>query len=136
MLRNKFYDLFEEMKRIATADNTFVIAVDDCFSLRGELRNIAKLAGGANASLLLASRSIAYDSEEDIRNHISEDTEFRVFDTEVLDDTEAHSIIRCTDRIGGWGTSVRSSREKYLTVTRNHSSRLSGFLLKGTSKNW
>ena len=129
VLRNKFYDLFEEVKRIATVDNTFVIAIDDCFSLRGELGDIVKLASGANASLLLASRSIAYDSEEDIRNHINEDTQFRVFDTEVLDDDEAHSIIRCTDRIAGWGTSVRSGREKYLTVTRNHSSRLSGFLL-------
>ena len=129
VLRNKFYDLFDEIKRIATVDNTFVIAIDDCFSLRGELRDIAKLADEANASLLLASRSIAYDSEEDIRNHISEDTQFQVFDTEVLDDNEAHSVIRCTDRIGGWGTSVRSGREKYLAVTRSHSSRLSGFLL-------
>ena len=129
VLRSRYYDLFEEITRIMNVDSNIVIAIDDCFTLREEMKSIVKLVTGTNASLLLASRSIAYDSEEDIRNHTDDGTEFRIFDTEVLDRHEAQSVVRCTDRIGGWGTSVHSNRDKLRMVIEAHSARLSAFLL-------
>jgi len=128
-LQSKFSDLLSEAQEIIEANPTAILAIDSCYSLRSDLREIVKLADAAGTRLLLSSRTLAHDSEEDLRTLLSEHSRFRVFDTEILDQEEGLTIIDCTDRISGWGSSVSGLNQKRRILERDHSSRLSGFLL-------
>lgn len=128
-LRSKFSDLLAEAKKIIDSHPTAIIAIDDCYSLKSDLREIVKAADGAGTRLLLASRTLAHDSEGDLRAELSADSNYKTFDTEVLDENEGSVIISCTDRIAGWGANVSGPAQKRRILERDHSSRLSGFLL-------
>lgn len=128
-LNSKFYDLLSEAKSIVEAHPTSILAIDNCFSLRSELREIVKLANEAGTRILLASRTLAYDTEQDLREILIKDAPFQTFDTEILSESEGLTIIECTDRIGGWGETVSNLSKKRKILERDHSSRLSGFLL-------
>lgn len=128
-LRSKFSDLLSEARKIIETNPTAILAIDNCYSLRSDLREIVKLADGAGTRLLLSARTLAHDSEEDLRTLLNEHSQFKVFDTEVLDREEGLTIIDCTDRISGWGSGVSGLTQKLRILERDHSSRLSGFLL-------
>lgn len=128
-LQSKFYDLLPEAKKIISAHPNAILAIDNCYSLKSDLREIVKAADLAGMRILLAARTLAHDSEEDLRVIIDKDTKYRIFDTEVLNDIEGRSVISCTDRISGWGSSVSGDSQKHRILERDHGSRLSGFLL-------
>ncbi len=128
-LQSKFYDLITEARSILQIHPTCILAIDNCFSLKSDLREIVEYANRSGAKMLLSSRTIAYDSEEDIKPLLSEDTPYKFFDTEVLNEDEGNSIIECTDRIGGWGTTASTYPQKRRILQRDNHSRLSGFLL-------
>lgn len=128
-LRSKYYDLKSEAQTILREFPNCVLAIDDCFSLKEDIREIIGAANASGAKLLLTSRTIAYDSEEDIQSLLKAGTPYKKFDTEILDEQECNSIIDCTDRIGGWGASVSTYRQKSQIIRRENNSRLSGFLL-------
>ena len=129
VLRSKFYDLVEEARRISEAHPTAIIVIDDCFSLRGDLVKILKYFNNAQNRMLLSSRTLAHDSEEDLRTQLQEDAEYRIFDSEILNYDEGIELISCTDRIAGWGAQVSGISQKRRILERGHNSRLSGFLL-------
>lgn len=60
-LHGKFYDLLEETRKILSSVPNPVIIVDDCFSLRADLKEIIKCASLSGARLLLSSRTLARD---------------------------------------------------------------------------
>lgn len=128
-LRSKFYDLVEEAKSILAIHPTCVLAIDDCFSLKDDFREILRNANTRGARVLLSSRTLAYDSEEDISLVLNDDTPYVVFNTEILNGDEGDSIIGCTDRIGGWGDRASTNTQKFRILERDCRSRLSGFLL-------
>ena len=128
-LQSKYYDLLTEAKRVIDTHPTAIIAIDNCYSLRSDLRDILKAADAAGTRVLLSARTLAHDSEEDLRTVLSADTRFRAFDTEILDEDEGLAVISCADRISGWGAHVSGITQKRRVLERDHSSRLSGFLL-------
>lgn len=128
-LNVKFHDFLSEAKRIIETTPNVILVIDNCFSLKSELDEIIERADGAGTRLLLGSRTLAYDSEPDMQARLVEGTQFMLFDTEVLNETERDSLIHCADRIGVWGRNVTSRSEKIRIVEKTHSSRLSSFLL-------
>lgn len=128
-LNAKFHDFLDEARKIIDAFPHVILAIDNCFSLKKDLDEVLERADGAGSRLLLGSRTLAYDSEPDLRARLLEGTKFKLYDTEVLDQNERDSLIHCADRIGVWGSSVTSLNEKIRVVEKTHHSRLSSFLL-------
>ena len=128
-LQSKYSDLLTEARKIIETNPSSILAIDNCYSLRSDLREIVKVAAAAGTRLLLSSRTLAHDSEEDLRTLLDEKNELRIFDTEILDRDEGSTVIGCTDRISGWGSSVSGLSQKIRILEREHNSRLSGFLL-------
>lgn len=128
-LRQKYHDLVREAQRIIEQNPNAVFVIDDCFTLRDELPRLLGILNGAGARILLASRTLPHDSEIDLQTVLLEDTPFKTFDTEQLDDSEVTSIVECTNRVGGWGTDASTDGQKIKIVQKDHASRLSGFLL-------
>ena len=111
-LQSKFNDLLPEAKKIILNSPDAILAIDNCYSLKADLREIVKTAAEVGMRLLLSSRTLAHDSEEDLRVNFGRETTYHTFDTEVLDDVEGRAIISCTDRISGWGSSVSGEAQK------------------------
>lgn len=128
-LRAKFHNMIPEAGAILEQYPDCIIAIDDCFSLKSDLHELIKLANGCGAKMLLSSRSIAYDSEEDIRPLLAGNSPFRKFDVDVLHATEERSVISCADRIGCWGANVSSDKQKLRILQYDNKSHLAGFLL-------
>lgn len=128
-LNAKFHDFLDEARRIIEAHPNAILAIDNCFSLKKDLDEVIKRADGAGSRLLLSSRTLAYDSEPDLRARLFETTKFKLYDTEVLDELEQDSLIHCADRIGVWGSNAKSRNDKVRIIEKNHHSRLSSFLL-------
>lgn len=128
-LNAKFHDFLDEARKIIETSPNAILVIDNCFSLKRELDEIIERANGAGTRLLLGSRTLAYDSEPDLRTRLIEGTKFKLFDTDILDETERDSLIHCADRIGVWGSNVTSQSQKVRLVEKSHSSRLSSFLL-------
>jgi hypothetical protein len=128
-LRSKFYDLLSEAKSILKEHPNCILAIDDCFSLKDDIREILTCANSCGARMLLSSRTLAYDSVEDISTLLIKGTPYKVFDTEILNENEGNAIISCTNRIGGWGATASTSAQKHRILERENNSRLSGFLL-------
>lgn len=128
-LNAKFYDFLDEARKIIDTYPTAILAIDNCFSIKGDLDEILKHANSAGSCLLLASRTLAYDSEPDLRSRLMADTRFQTFDTEILNETERDNVIHCADRIGVWGMNAASLSDKKRIIERTHHSRLSSFLL-------
>lgn len=103
--------------------------IDNCFSLKSDLDEILERADDAGTRLLLGSRTLAYDSEPDLRVRLIKGTKFKLFDTEILNETEKEGLVHCADRIGAWGSQVSSHRQKIQVIESTHNSRLSSFLL-------
>jgi hypothetical protein len=128
-LNSKFYDFLDEARNIIHKFPSAIIAIDNCFSISRDLDEILERANASGSRLLLGSRTLAYDSEPDLRSRLMEETQFRVFDTEILNEDERDGVIHCADRIGVWGTRAATRTEKIRLVERTHHSRLSSFLL-------
>lgn len=128
-LNAKFHDFLDEAERIMDAFPHAILAIDNCFSLRKDLYAIIERADARGSRLLLGSRTLAYDSEPDLRARLLEGTSFKLFDTEILDETERDSLIHCADRIGIWGSNATSQNQKVRLIEKTHNSRLSSFLL-------
>lgn len=128
-LNAKFYDLVKEAESIIRENSDFIIAIDNCFSLNKDLIQILNFANKSGTRVLLAARTLAYDSEADLRAQLDNEFRFKTFDTEILHEIEGNSLISCTDRIGGWGATVSELKQKRRILERDHKSRLSGFLL-------
>lgn len=128
-LDSKYHGLSDEARRIMNENSGVILAIDDCFSLLEEFREIVKFADSVDSYLLLTSRSLAYDSEADLRDIISDSEKFKVFDTEILNSNEIDGIIDCTDRISGWGKDASSHVQKQKIISNYSNGRLSGFLL-------
>lgn len=119
----------DEARKIIDTQPKAVIAIDNCFSLKSGLDEIVERADGAGTRLLLGSRTLAYDSEPDLRAKLFKGTSFQLFDTEVLDEREREGLVHCADRIGVWGQDISSASQKLRIVEKAHSSHLSSFLL-------
>lgn len=128
-LRNRYHDLVREAQRIIEIYPVAIFVIDDCFTLRDQLAPLLSVLNGAGVRCLLSSRTLPYDSEVDLRTIILDDTPFELFDTEILDEEEASSLVQVTNRVGGWGTTASSNTEKMKVVKKEHAGRLSGFLL-------
>jgi len=128
-LNVKYHDYLDEVRRVIEAYPKAIIVIDNCFSLRGDLDEVLERADHAGTRLLLGSRTLAYDSEPDLRAKLLEGTDFKVFDTEILDEKERVGLVHCADRIGVWGLDVSSRSQKFRVVEKVHNSRLSSFLL-------
>ena len=123
-------NLLEEVKTIINKFPDSVIVIDNCFSdLRESIGDIVKMFNESGHRLLLASRSFAHDSEEDLKNIISKETPFKIFDTEILNQQEAKDIINCADRLAVWDKKVKSFGQKKQILERTNHSRLASFLL-------
>ncbi len=128
-LEGKYEDMCEELKKIASKESNVIIAIDDCYALQSRLGEILEEISSKGMCALLSSRTLARDSEEDLRNFITHETEYKSFDIDILDETECDSLIDCTDRIAGWEGDVLSLTEKKKILKKRHTSRLSSFLL-------
>ncbi len=125
-----YHNLLEEVKTIINKFPDSVIVIDDCFSdLRESIRDIVKMFNESGHRLLLASRSFAHDSEEDLKNIINKETPFKIFDTEILNQQEAKDIINCADRLAVWDKNIKSFGQKKYILERTNHSRLASFLL-------
>ncbi len=130
--RTSFNNLLEleEVKIIINEFPNSVIVIDDCFSeLKNSIRDIVKMFNQSGHRLLLASRTFAHDSEEDLKNIISKETPFKIFDTDILNQQESEDIISCADRLAVWGTNVKSFRQKKEILEETNRSYLASFLL-------
>ncbi len=127
--KTSFNSLLKEVKIIIKDFPDSVVIIDDCFGLKDSIRDVIKIFNDAGHKLLLASRTLAYDFEEDLKNIISKETSFKLFDTETLNREEGEYLIDCADRIGIWGKSVKSPRQKKEILKKENYSRLSSFLL-------
>jgi len=128
-LQSKFTNLVAEAYKILDNKPLCCLVIDDCFSLHGDLKRIIAKANDSGTNVLLASRTLARDSEKDIQEYLSEDTSFRAYDIELLTDQEKLSLIECTDRLAGWGIQNTSLSAKKRIIEVNGNSRLSGCLL-------
>jgi hypothetical protein len=128
-LRNRFNDMASEVRKILMVQPGCTIAIDDCYSLREDLDRIVGEVNSTGAKLLLTSRTLAHDSAPDIRRNMLEDTPYRTFDIDILNTHEIDDLIDCTDRIGGWGSTVQSRSQKRKIIEREKNSRLAGFIL-------
>lgn len=129
LLEAKYSSLLSEAKDIIERYSNSVLFIDDCFTLRNEVKEIVLHAEKFNVTLVLASRTLARDAEEDIREILSVEGKFKEFDSEVLMEDEVYDIIECADRIAGWGGKVANFSQKKKIVESDGNSRLSGFLL-------
>ncbi len=127
--KTSFNNLLQEVKIIIKEFPNSVVVIDDCFGLKDSIRDVIKIFNESGHKLLLASRTLAYDFEEDLRSIIDEKTPFKTFDTEILSQEEGEDLIDCADRMGIWGKDVKSSIEKQEILERDNHSRLSSFLL-------
>lgn len=128
-LNTKYHDYLDEARRIIESFPQAILVIDNCFALKADLDEILVRADGAGTRLLLGSRTLAYDSEPDLRAKLLEGTSFELFDTEVLDGEERNGLIHCADRIGAWGKDASTAKQKHWIVENTHNSRLSSFLL-------
>ncbi|MCA8835463.1 MAG: SIR2 family protein [Proteobacteria bacterium] len=128
--KTPYPNLLEEVKTIINKYPDSVIVIDNCFSdLRESIGDIVKMFNESGHRLLLASRTFAHDSEEDLKNIISKATPFKIFDTEILNQQEAKDIINCADRLAVWDKKVKSFGQKKYILERTNHSRLASFLL-------
>ena len=128
-LRAKFYDLVPEVERIIGAYPRCILAIDNCFSLKADFRSIIRLGSESEVKFLLASRSLAYDSEPDLRSQLSDQSKFEYFSVDILTEFEGDALIDCADRIAVWGANVAGRNQKKRILEVENSSRLSSFLL-------
>jgi hypothetical protein len=128
-LNTKYHDYLDEARKVIDTYPTAILVIDNCFALKNDLDEILARADGAGTRLLLGSRTLAYDSEPDLRAKLIEGTHFQLFDTEILDEQEKTSLVHSADRIGAWGAGVTSDSQKFRIVEKTHNSRLSSFLL-------
>jgi len=128
-LQSKFANLMLEAQDILVNKPSCCIVIDDCFSLRENLKEVIVKANKSGANILLASRTLARDAEKNIQGSLPEEIPFRVFDIELLNKKEKLSLIECTDRVAGWGARNTSESAKMRIIDRDGNSRLSGFLL-------
>ena len=128
-LKTSFSNLMQEVKIIIKEFPNSVVVIDDCFSLKDSIIDIIKMFNEAGHKLLLASRTLAYDFEEDLRSIIKKETPFEIFDTEILYQEEGEELIDCADRMGIWGKDVKSFRQKKQILEKTNHSRMSSFLL-------
>ena len=124
-----FDNLIQEVKDISKRFPNSVVVIDDCFNLKDSLTEIIKILNQSGHRLLLASRIFVYDTEEDLRNIISEETSFKKFYTDTLNQEEGEELINCATRLGVWGKNVTSFRQKKKILEKTNRSFLASFLL-------
>ena len=124
-----FDNLLEEVENISVQVSSSVVVIDDCFSLRDSLIEIIKILNQSRHRLLLASRTRVYDSGEDLRSIISEETSFKTFYTDNLNQEEGEKLIDCADRLSVWGENVISFKQKKEILEDTNHSYLASFLL-------
>ncbi len=124
-----FDNLIQEVKDISKRFPNSVVVIDDCFNLKDSLTEIIKILNQSGHRLLLASRIFVYDTEEDLRNIISEETSFKKFYTDTLNQEEGEELINCATRLGVWGKDVTSFSKKKKILEKINRSFLAMFLL-------
>ena len=126
----RFNGLLEDVKVIINEFPNSVIVIDDCFSeLKNSIRDIVKMFNESGHRLLFASRTFAQGFEESLKSIISAETQFEIFDTDILNQQEAKDIISCADRLAVWDTNVKSFRQKKEILEDTNRSYLASFLL-------